>query len=66
MIEVIKHGNTTKEITCNNCEAVLRYEKSDVTTRYLMNAFGLVIGEESHINCPDCKSDIKIRANKWG
>lgn len=67
MVEVIKHGEIKKKkIDCNSCGAVLRYEDSDIITRRLQNMFGLVIGEERYIVCPDCKGAILINNNKWG
>ena len=35
MIEVVKHGEPKKEVTCKYCEAILRYAPSDIKKRFL-------------------------------
>ena len=34
-MEVIKHGNTYKEIECPGCRALLSYCKGDIKTKFI-------------------------------
>lgn len=54
MVKVIKYGQK-RRVTCENCGAVLEYEKDDVkTTQAGMNEY------ERQIVCPACNESIKV------
>ena len=63
-MEVIKHGNTYKEIECKNCNALLTYCKSDI--RYEGSHSEGVGGLPHHsqeiryVTCPECNNWIII------
>ena len=60
---VLYHGNTYKEITCDNCNAILGYTNNDIDTRILKATIGnTVVNEtyESYIVCPECKRKIIV------
>jgi len=63
-MKVIKHGETTKEATCEYCGAVLAYTATDVKKRNLVNFLGYQIGEEKYIVCPDCNGLIILSATR--
>ena len=59
MIEVVKHGEPKKQVTCKHCEAVLRYSITDIKKRFYRHGInGMVVGECDYIICPDCKREI--------
>lgn len=59
MIEVIKHGELKKEVTCKRCEAILRYSITDIKKMTYRQGFtGATLGECDYIICPDCNSKI--------
>lgn len=66
MIKIIKPG-TLREITCNNCGAVLRYDTTeDVKTEnvksFLINSVEAYKREQQYIICPQCKNKIVLNA----
>lgn len=65
MVEVIKHGNGKKEITCRECGALLNYVPRDVKRlEYRNGLYGLLVGEKRYIVCPDCSSNVIISQTK--
>ena len=60
-MEVLRHGNTYKEIGCKNCGALLSYCKTDITK---ISKCEEVFGGDWHssdekcIYCPECNSKI--------
>lgn len=59
-MEVIKHGNTYKEVECPGCGALLSYCKGDIKTKFIEEE---VFGEwhsssKKWIICPECKNEI--------
>jgi RNase P subunit RPR2 len=63
MIKVLKPGNTTKEVTCKNCTALLSYNKSDIKLSY-GEAFDYS-WETKYIICPECKNKIILQIIKY-
>lgn len=66
MIKIIKPG-TLREVTCNNCGAVLRYDATeDVKTEnvesFLCNSVEAYKREQQYIICPQCKNKIVLNA----
>ena len=60
---VLCHGNTYKEITCDNCKAILGYTKKDIDTRVSKATIGNTVVRktyESYIACPECKCKITV------
>ena len=58
MIKVIKPGNTTREIECKYCNALLSYHLKDVTTAWEEYAGGIFSIE--YIKCPECGSRVVV------
>ena len=59
-MEVIKHGNTYKEVECPKCGALLSYCKKDVKN---YDKCDEIFGEwhshhKEYINCLDCDHEI--------
>ena len=58
-MEVIKHGNTYKEVECKKCGALLSYCKADVKE---YNRYDDFFGEhsyyEKYIKCLECNNKI--------
>lgn len=66
MIKIIKPG-TLREVTCNNCGAVLRYDKTeDVKTENVGSFLGASVEaykrEQQYIICPQCNNKIVLNA----
>lgn len=66
MIKIIKPG-TLREVTCNNCGAVLRYDATeDVKTENVESFLGDSVGaykrQQQYIICPQCKNKIVLNA----
>lgn len=64
MIEIIEAG-TKKKVRCNNCGALLSYEKSDVKTDQprVKTPFERGNGftkEYEYITCPQCKKIVYL------
>lgn len=60
---VLYHGNTYKEILCDNCHAILGYTKKDIETRISKAIIGNTVVRktyESYIACPECKCKITV------
>lgn len=60
---VLYHGNTYKEILCDNCHAILGYTKKDIETRISKDIIGNTVVRktyESYIACPECKCKITV------
>ena len=59
-MEVIRHGNTYKEVKCKKCNALLSYGKSDIKyddrdERY----FGVWhYSRKEYVVCPECQNEI--------
>lgn len=63
-MEVIKHGNTYKEVECAKCGALLSYCKTDIKKKYQHEEY---IGDgyfhysyRQYIVCPECNCDIEL------
>lgn len=66
MIKIIKHG-TLREVTCNNCGSVLRYDttediKTEDINSFLANSVGVYKVTQPYIICPQCKNKIVLNA----
>ena len=60
---VLYHGNTYKEITCDNCNAVLGYTNQDIDTRVSKAMIGNTVVSKtytSYVACPECKCKITV------
>ena len=60
---ILYHGNTYKEITCDNCNAVLGYTNQDIDTRVSKLMIGNTVVSKiynSYIACPECKCKITV------
>ena len=58
MIKVLKKG-TKRKIECNNCGALLQYEKEDIQEQQIaLNAY------YEYIICPECKYCIGLRGTR--
>ena len=63
MIKIIKPG-TLREVTCNNCGAVLRYDttediKTENVESFLTNSYKR---QQQYIICPQCENKIVLKA----
>jgi hypothetical protein len=61
-MEVLKHGNTYKEVECKNCCALLSYCKADIEHFEQVDE---IFGEwhshyEESIKCPECNKKIVL------
>ena len=63
-MEVIRHGNTYREVKCKKCNALLSYGKSDINhyDRYIYeNIFGENhYSRKGYIICPECNNEIVL------
>lgn len=62
MIEIIEAG-TKKKVRCNNCGALLSYEKSDIkeeTVKTMMPLGDSHKITKKYIKCPRCKENIYL------
>lgn len=64
MIEIIEAG-TKKKVRCNNCGALLSYERSDVKTdrprvRTPFERDNVFTKEYEYITCPQCKKIVYL------
>ena len=60
-MEVIRHGNTYKEVECEKCNALLSYCKADITKlSKCQEVFGgdWYSSEEQYLYCPECNEKI--------
>lgn len=58
MIKVLREG-TKRKIECNNCGALLQYEKEDIQEQQItLNAY------YEYIICPECKYRIGLRGTR--
>ena len=60
-MEVLRHGNTYKEVECKNCGALLSYCKSDI--KEISKCEEVFGGDwhsvyEKYLYCPECNSKI--------
>lgn len=53
MIEIIKHGNTRKQIECLRCHCVFMFTKEDIIYALRKNLASTVI-------CPECLYNVNI------
>lgn len=54
LVKVIKYGQK-RRATCENCGAILEYEKDDIKTIQIgMNEYG------QHIVCPACNENVEV------
>ena len=61
MIEVLREGNK-KKIECDECGALLRYEKEDI---HELSASVLgMYHKQTYITCPQCNSRIILEAQR--
>ena len=61
-MEVLRHGNTYREVECKKCGALLSYSTGDIKVR---DHSGEVFGEihsscKKYITCPECKEEIVL------
>ena len=63
MIKVLKPGNTTKEVECQRCHALLSYHLNDVKSSTQV-CFNYVINIKS-IHCPECGRKIIISSRGY-
>ena len=66
---VLYHGNTYKEITCDNCKAILGYTKKDIDTRVSKAMVGNTVVSKtytSYVACPECKCKITVNIIQEG
>lgn len=62
MIKIIKPG-TLREVTCNNCGAVLRYDTTeDIKTEDVKTFLANSGRTQQYIVCPQCKNKIVLNA----
>lgn len=66
MIKIIKPG-TLREVTCNNCGAVLQYDttediKTENVKSVLANCVKTYKRQQQYIICPQCKNKIVLNA----
>ena len=61
-MEVIRHGNTYKEVECKKCGALLSYCNEDVKhdIRYDKDFVEFHYSYRKYIICPECKNKIDI------
>lgn len=61
-MKVVKHGNTVKEITCDNCGCIFKYCENDIKTKRFLAApftdYELDYTWSDIVECPECKSCI--------
>ena len=62
MIKVLRPGNTTKEIECKRCNALLSYCRNDIKS--LDTFYVDKIVEEEYIPCPECGAKIIISSRE--
>ena len=66
MIEILERG-TRKQCECENCGAVLSYEKDDIKTQSI-RTFSLrtfkPVYPSKYIICPQCKHPISVEVSK--
>jgi DNA-directed RNA polymerase subunit RPC12/RpoP len=61
-MEVLKHGNTYKEVECKGCGALLSYCKLDIEKQeYFDGLFKEVYVYKEYIMCPECKNRIILK-----
>ena len=55
-MEIIKHGETYKELTCGNCKALLGYSYRDVEHSVEKDTFNNQVHEtiSEFFYCPEC------------
>lgn len=58
-MKVIRHGNTYKEIACNECGALLSYCKEDVKT-WIPSCNSEHWSKLEYIKCPECNNKITL------
>lgn len=54
MIRIIKQSKKIAKVTCNNCESILAYDKTDIEVGHGVR----------YIKCPNCGEDINIDHSK--
>lgn len=59
-MEIIKHGNTYKEITCEHCGCTFAYSEKDIKTKRFLAApftpYDLDYTWSDVVKCPECNS----------
>ena len=58
-MEVLKHGNTYKEVECPKCGALLSYCKADIEYRNENQLFCII--HKEWITCPECNERIMLK-----
>lgn len=63
-MEVLRHGNTYREVECKKCCALLSYCEADVKIIYddEMKDGEWVNNDIRYIYCPECKNTIWIQS----
>ena len=63
-MEVIRHGNTYREVECKKCGALLSYCEADIN---IIDDYDEVYFcrwhwiEKEYITCPECKNEIRLK-----
>lgn len=61
-MKVVKHGNTMKEIVCDNCGCIFQYCEKDIKTKRFLAApftdYELDYTWADIVDCPECNSCI--------
>lgn len=62
MIQVLKPGNTTKQISCPKCNALLSYTKVDIKVNFYYDRsdFNNYYNHTEYIECPECNYQITL------
>ena len=58
MIKVLRPGNTTREIECKYCNALLSYHLNDI--HHGWETYLDYLYQVEHINCPECGAKIMV------
>ena len=64
-MEVIKHGNTYKQIICSECNCTFSYCKKDIKETYLYDPesdCNCILYK--YIHCPECYERIPIKESE--
>ena len=62
-MEVIKHGNTYKEIECTKCKALLSYCEADIKGEGYGDSYFIESKRntyEKYVTCPECRKKIML------
>lgn len=61
-MEVLRHGNTYKEIECDKCGALLSYCESDIKKDHTSKCYSGEISRtcKTYVTCPECHKMITL------